>query len=189
MNFKGLSLLLLLNLLFTASTFAKESNKPTRRYLFGFGPNSYSNMNSRSMGTIFTGGYVWNLDPQFDLQAVADFGISFNHNDVRLFCPQLKGRYSFSDPEANTTWYAGGGLGVGYSRNHESAGFPPDSIVSFAVSAAVGVKFYRNTPFPIFFEIEHLMYLEESRYGTPISTSLKAGLAFPIGKTKGSSRY
>ncbi|MBY0386168.1 hypothetical protein K2X05_13500 [bacterium] len=186
MSFSGLSLLLLLNLLFSASSFAKEANnKVIRRYLFGFGPTSYSNLNSRGLGTIFSGGYIWNLDPQFDLIAAADFGISFKHNDVRLFCPQLKGRYMFNDdPESNSSWYAGGGLGAGYARNHETSSFPPDSIVSLAVSAAFGVKFYRKTPMPLFIEIEHLMYLRESAYGTPISTSIKVGVAFPEGKSR-----
>ncbi len=185
MNLKGLSLLLLLNLSFAASTFAKEgTHKATRRWLFGFGPTSYSNLNSRGLGTIFTGGYIWNLDPQFDLIAVADAGISFKHNDVRLLCPQLKGRYLFSDEESNSSWYAGGGLGAGYARNHESGGYPPESTYSFAVSAAFGIKFYRKTVFPLFFEVEHLMYIEESRYGTPISTSIKVGFSFPEGKKK-----
>lgn len=186
MNLKALSLLLLLNLVFTASTFAKESkNKTTRRYLFGFGPTAYSNLNSRGMGTLFTGGYVWNLDAQFDLIAAVDAGISFKHNDVLLLAPQMKGHYMLNpDPEATNSWYAGGGLGVGHSRNHQSVGFPRDPVTSFMFSASLGIKFYKNTAFPLFVEIEHLMFIEESRYGTPISTSLKIGLAFPEGKTK-----
>ena len=183
----GLRILLLLNLLFPASSFAKENKKSVktvRRYLFGFGPTAYSNLNSRGTGTLFSGGYVWNLDPQFDLQAAVDLGISFKHNDVLLLCPQFKGRYFFDDGEANTAWYAGGGMGVGYARNHENASFPKDAVTSFAISAAFGVKFYRNTSMPLFVEIEHLMYIEESRYGTPISTSIKFGLAFPQGKEK-----
>ncbi len=188
MNLKALSLLLLLNLVFTASTFAKESkNKTTRRYLFGFGPTAYSNLNSRGMGTLFTGGYIWNLDTQFDLIAAVDTGISFKHNDVLMLAPQMKGHYLLNeDSEAGNSWYAGGGLGVGYSRNHQSAGFPRETVTSFLFSASLGVKFYKNTAYPLFVEIEHLMFIEESRYGTPISTSIKIGLAFPEKKNKGS---
>lgn len=180
MNLKALSLLLLLNLVFTASTFAKDSNnKTTRRYLFGFGPTSYSNVNSRSMGTLFSLGYLWNLDPQFDLLAMADLGTSFKHTDVILLCPQLKGRYMFNeDPESNSSWYAGGGLGIGYAQSHATSAFPKDDVTSLALSAAFGLKFYRKSTFPLFFEFEHLMYLQESRNGTPISTSFKVGLTF-----------
>lgn len=186
MYLKGLSLLLLLNLGFAASTFAKEAAvKTTKRYFFAFGPTQYSNMNSWGLGTIFSGGFVWNLDPQFDLYGAIDAGISFKHNDVRLLAPQFKGRYYLSDdPESNTSWYVGGGMGVGYARNHEDSAHPPDATTSFLLSAAFGVKFYRKTSMPLFIEVEHMMFIEESRYGTPISTSLKAGLAFPIGKEK-----
>ncbi len=181
----GSCLLLLLNLLLPASSFAKDSNKTVQRTFLGFGPTAYSNLNSRGAGTMFTGGYIWNLDAQFDLLAALDFGISFKHNDVRFITPQIKGRYMLNDdPEANTSWYAGGGLGAGYSRNHEEGGFYKDSIMSFVISAAFGVKFYRKTAMPLFAEIEHTMFIEESAYGTPISTSLKVGIALPTGKSR-----
>ena len=181
----GSCLLLLLNLLLPASSFAKESTKTVQRTFIGFGPTTYSNLNSRGLGTIFTAGYVWNLDPQFDLQAALDFGISFKHNDVRFFVPQLKGRYMFNeDPEANSSWYAGGGLGFGYSSNHEDVSYFKDSITSFAFSAAFGVKFYRKTVMPLFVEFEHTMFVEESAHGTPISTAIKVGIALPTGKRK-----
>ncbi len=193
----GLSLLLFLNLFVAASSFAidakgpakssKSNNKVAQRYFLGFGPTTYSNLNTSGAGVIFSGGYIWNLDPEFDLLLTADFGTSFKHTDLIMLCPQLKGRYSFSDPEANTTAYAGAGMGIGYSQNHSSAGHPKDNIMSFAVSVAAGIKFYRNTPYPIFAELEHLMYIEESAYGTPISTSLKVGIAIPIGSSKKSS--
>ncbi len=181
----GSCLLLLLNLLLPASSFAKESNKTVQRTIIGFGPTAYSNLNSRGVGTLFTLGYVWNLDPQFDLQAALDFGISFKHNDVRFIVPQVKGRYMLNDdPEANSSWYAGGGLGAGYSSNHVDRSFIKDSIVSFVVSAAFGVKFYRKTAMPLFFELEHTMFIEESAHGTPISTSIKVGIYFPGGKKR-----
>ena len=181
----GSCLLLLLNLLLPASSFAKESNKTVQRTFVGFGPTTYSNLNSGGLGTIFNGGYIWNLDPQFDLQAALDFGISFKHNDVRFIVPQMKGRYMFNeDPEANSSWYAGGGLGFGYSSNHVDASYIKDSTTSFVLSAAFGVKFYRKTVMPLFFELEHTMFIEESAHGTPISTSLKVGFTLPGGKKK-----
>ncbi len=181
----GSCLLLLLNLLLPASSFAKDSNKTVQRTFVGFGPTAYSNLNSRGAGTLFTAGYVWNLDAQFDFLAAIDFGISFKHNDVRFFTPQIKGRYLLNeDPEANSSWYAGGGLGFGYSSNHEDASYFKDSIVSFVVSAAFGVKFYRKTAMPLFVELEHTMFVEESAHGTPISTSIKVGISLPKGKGK-----
>lgn len=197
MNLKGLSLLLFLNLSFAASSFAvdakstkgsKSNNKVEQRLLFGFGPTTYSNLNTSGAGVIFTLGYTWNLDSQFDLLATVDAGTSFKHTDLILICPQIKGRYSFSEDDSNTTGYAGAGMGIGYSQNHASAGFPKDNVMSFAVSAVVGIKFYRNSPYPLFAEIEHLMYIEESAYGTPISTSVKVGLAMPTSGSKKSSK-
>lgn len=173
------TLLILLSLLPAARSFAASDNaKVTKNSFFAFGPGYFSNLNSRSMATVFTYGMTWGVDPQFDLLLTADFGVSFKHNDVRYLVPQLKGRYLFSE-EGNHAGFAGGGVGLGYARNHDTFGFPPDSVTGFALSVAAGYKLYRKSPMPIIIEVEHQMILEESHYGTPIMTWLKLGVMFP----------
>jgi len=173
-----LLVLLLLSLFPTARSFAQDNNKIVQSYYFGFGPGYFSNLNSRSMATVFSAGMVWNVDVQFDLSVNADLGISFEHNDVRFFNPALEGRYIFSE-ESNHSWYAGGGLGLGYGANHEDATHGSESSTGFSISAAVGFKAYRKTAMPILIELEHQMVMKESVYGTPILTWLKFAVYFP----------
>lgn len=171
-------LLILLTLAPAASVFAADNAKVVKTTFFGFGPGYFSNLNTRAMATIFSYGMAWSIDPQFDIVGVVDFGFSFKHTDARYLVPQMKARYSFTE-EANHTWFAGAGMGVGYARNHDTFGFPPDSVTGLSASVAFGFKAFRKSAMPIIIEFEHQMILEESRYGTPIMTSLKFGVFFP----------
>lgn len=176
---RALPLLLLLTLIPTARVFAADG-KVTKSYFLGFGPGYFSNMNSRSMTTVFSPGLVWGIDPQFDLYTTLDIGYSFKHTDMRYFVAHVKGRYIFSE-ESNHSWYAGGGLGLGYAVNHGGGGRGHVSVKGFTLNAALGYKFYRKTAMPLTIEIEHQMMLEESVNGTPLLTSLKFGVFFPPG--------
>lgn len=164
---------------FASSTFAAGAkSKAVRRYLFDFGLGYFSNLNSRSMATVAGGGLAWNIDPQLDVMVAADLGFSFEHNDVRFLFPQVKTRYMF-DPEANSSWYAGAGLGMGYAANHEGGGRNSDSVTGMGFSAALGYKAYQKGAASVFFELEHSMIMREATYGTPILTSLKVGILMP----------
>lgn len=155
-----------------------KSSKSVRRYLFDFGLGYYSNLNSRSMGTVAGAGVAWSIDPQMDVMVAADFGFSFEHNDVRFLFPQIKSRYMF-DVEANSSWYAGAGLGMGYAANHEGGGRASDSVTGMGFSVAIGYKGYQKGATNVFVEVEHSMIMREATYGTPIMTALKVGLLFP----------
>jgi hypothetical protein len=173
------SIVVLIVILFQYSTaLAAPSGKSSRRNYFGFGPGYFSNMNSRNMATLISGGFAWSIDPQFDLYLVADLAFSFKHNDVRYLTPQLKGRYMFN-PEENGSWYVGAGMGIGHGATHESAGKPSDSVTGFAISGAFGYKAYQKGAMQLIFEVDHSMVLSESSAGTPILTSFKVGILFP----------
>jgi hypothetical protein len=154
-------------------------HKVRRSYFFGFGPGYFSNLNSRAMATAFSLGISWDIDPALDLYLTTDFAFSFKHNDVRYFVPMMKLRYMFAEEEANHSAFAGGGIGLGYARNHDTFGFPPDSVTGFSLNLGIGYKFYRKTTMPIVLELEHQMILQESHYGTPIMTWVKIGAFFP----------
>ncbi len=175
-------LLILLTLLPAASSFAapaKDEHKVTKNYFFAFGPGYFSNLNSRSMATAFTFGVAWSVDPSMDLLLNTDLAISFKHNDVRYFVPSLKLRYMMAEEEAKHSLFAGGGVGLGYARNHDTFGFPPDSVTGFSVNVGIGYKFFRTSSMPIIVELEHQMIVQESRYGTPLLTWVKIGAFFP----------
>jgi hypothetical protein len=164
---------------FESSAFAAGAkSKATRRYLFDFGLGYFSNLNSRSMATVIGGGLAWNIDPQLDVIVAADLGFSFEHNDVRFLFPQIKTRYMF-DPEANSSWYAGAGLGMGYGANHEGGGRNSDSVTGMGFSAAIGLKAYQKSSASVFVELEHSMIMREANYGTPIMTAIKVGIILP----------
>jgi len=197
MRHLALGLLILLPLWFTASTSfaatapgtptatttpggAKHSeHKVTRSYFFGFGPGYFSNLNSRGMAVGFSLGIAWDIDPSLDLLLTTDFAGSFKNNDVRYFVPMMKLRYMFADEEAQHSLFAGGGIGLGYARNHDTFGFPPDSVTGFSINAGIGYKFFRKTTMPIVVELEHQMIVQESHYGTPLFTWVKLGAFFP----------
>lgn len=160
-----------------ATAFGAASSKISRRYLVDFGFGYFSNLNSRTMTTTFGGGYVWGIDPEMDLILAVDVGYSFEHSDVRFLVPQGKARYSF-DPDAKSTWYVGGGLGFGYGANHQSPGFGSESVTGVAASGAFGYKAYQKNTTSVVLELEHIMILRESVYGTPILTCFKVGVLF-----------
>lgn len=169
-------ILVLIPVLFQCgSAFSAASNKVVRKNYFDFGLGYFSNLNSRSMATGLGAGLGWTIDPQLDLLLVANFGFSFEHNDVRYFSPQIKGRYML-DVEANSSWYVGGGMGLGYGANHEDASRGSDSVTGVAIHGAFGYKAYKKGAVSLFFELEHSMILREAQSGTPIMTSLKVGI-------------
>lgn len=161
-----------------ASALGASGGKVARKSYYDFGLGYFSNLNSRSMATVISGGLGWSVDPQFDLILAATLGFSFEHNDVRFLSPQIKARYMF-DPEANSSWYAGGGMGVGYGANHSGGGRGSDSVMGLAVNAALGYKAYQKGKVSIFFELEHSMIMREAQYGTPLLTTLKIGIFMP----------
>lgn len=161
-----------------ASAFGAPSGKVVRKSYYDFGLGYFSNLNSRSMVTVVSGGLGWNIDPQFDLILAATLGFSFEHNDARFLSPQIKARYMF-DPEANSSWYAGGGMGVGYGANHAGGGRSSDSVMGLALNAALGYKAFRKGNISLFFELEHSMIMREAQYGTPILTAFKIGVLMP----------
>lgn len=161
-----------------ATAFGASSSKTARRYLFDFGFGYFSNLNSRTMSTTIGAGYAWTIDPEMDILLAVDFGFSFEHTDVRFLVPQIKARYSF-DPDAKSTWYVGGGIGAGYGANHQSPGFGSESVMGIAASAAFGYKAYQKNSTSVVLELEHIMIMRESIYGTPIMTCFKVGVLFP----------
>lgn len=160
------------------TAFGAPGGKVVRKNFFDLGLGYFSNLNSRSMATVVGGGIAWNVDPQLDLILAANLGFSFEHNDVRYFSPQVKARYIF-DPEKPSSWYAGGGLGVGYGANHEGGGRGSDSVTGMAINAALGYKAYQKGAISLVFELEHSMILREAQYGTPILTAIKIGIMMP----------
>ena len=155
-----------------ASAVGAPGGKVVRKSYYDFGLGYFSNLNSRSMATVVSGGIGWSIDPQLDLLLAATLAFSFEHNDARFLSPQVKARYLF-DAEANSSWYAGGGLGVGYGANHAGGGRGSDSVMGLAINAAIGYKAYSKGKMSLFFELEHSMIMREAQYGTPILTAFK----------------
>lgn len=158
-----------------SNALSANNSKSTRRWLVGFGPGYFSNMNTRSLATGFSGGWIWNLDPQLDLLLVGDLAFSLQHTDARYLTVQLKGRHLFT-PEENSSWFAGAGMGLGHGATHNNGG--SDSTTGFTISGAFGLKAYQKAKMQLIFEFEHSMIVSESRYGTPIFTSFKVGVIF-----------
>lgn len=124
----------------------------TRQWRFGFGPSFGQNLNTSTSGAALELGFVWGVDPLYDVQINwlgGDLGKSGAFSDINLGM-----RYHFNTQRH--ALYAIGGVGRGGATvNDEASGLSNDSATGWTLNAGMGYRLFRTSTVNIGFEARY----------------------------------
>ncbi|MCB0378441.1 MAG: acyloxyacyl hydrolase [Bdellovibrionales bacterium] len=151
---------------------------PARKQIvIGFGPAYFSNMNSAGTGVGVQTGYVWNIDDHVDLGLLAEFALSLDHGDAHMFNGKIAANYFFASSDVSP--FVGAAFGYGYASAHDGLNqIADDSSAGFALSAQLGVKFFRTSTVNLGVSGEYTTIFDGNSIGNPSMFLLRVGLFY-----------
>lgn len=164
-----------------------EVNDGSRRYqatsqkLFRFAAAWPQNMNSNRSAWQVAGGYLWGVDPQFDLGLLADFTFGQEHSDMRFVNFMINMQYYIN--KSKHAPYLIGGLGYGHASVHSKncntvLCTSDDTASGLALTGGVGFRFFRTSSVNLAVDLKYETITKNATTGRPGYTTLGLSVFF-----------
>lgn len=120
----------------------------TNQWIFAFGPAWSNNLNSKKAGSFFEFGYLWGLDPNFDLKLTWSYFLPDGSSDSARYTSALLGMNYFFDLEKHSPFLT---TSVGYTNAAAHDGgnsildLSDDKAEGWGVDVGLGYKFFRTS--------------------------------------------
>lgn len=162
---------------------AEEETQGTRRYqstrqwMFSFGPTTSQGLNASKDSVQWNLGYVWGLDPDFDLKV--NYAIYTPSGNASFYDFSLGLNYYLT--REKNSFFVGGGFGRGSASVEKTTNASPDdSASSWTLNAGAGYKFFRTSDvnFAVIFNYAQMTSDTSNSHQTPRMSSLSLALFY-----------
>ncbi|MDX9730585.1 MAG: acyloxyacyl hydrolase [Bdellovibrionales bacterium] len=156
--------------------------KTTRQWKFGLGPAWGRAMNVEQSGIQYTLGFVWGMDPQWDLDIslrIADFEKA-RETGAHFSEFMIGTNYHFTREKHTPFFTAGVGRGTASASSNSSIMFSDDRATGWMLRTGVGYKFFRTSTVNAAIEANHSFLLASTSRteANPGLTSLTLALYY-----------
>lgn len=154
----------------------------TRQWKFGFGPVWGSGLGTDKSGLVYELGYVWGLDPQWDVDITWRVASLARDGQTGAYFSDLSIGGTYYLTKSRTAPYLTGGIGRAGAQasRADSILISDDTASGWAGRLGVGARFFRTSTVNLGLELNHTrLFAETSRtQSTPAITSLSIGVYF-----------
>lgn len=132
----------------------------TRQWKLGFGPAWGDQMNTDKSGILFTLGFVWGIDPNFDLDlAFRTSGFTKDNQTGAHFTEFLIGTNYYLTRGRNALFLTGGvgraTASVSTPNNNTIVNFSEDTVNGWSARVGIGYKFFRTSTVNLGVEVNY----------------------------------
>lgn len=141
----------------------------TNQWAFAFGPAWAQNLKTSRAGSFFEFGYLWGLDPHFDLKLTWSYFLPDGSADSAYYTTVLLGMNYFFDLNKHSPFVT---TSVGYTTAGADDGgssllsFSEDDASGWGVDLGVGYKFFRTSSVNLATSINYSYLFEKTKYSS-----------------------